>query len=265
MKYFKLYLLSLLLTSTAFAYTDNDIDGVDDSIDECLNTPFDVLVGENGCAFGQSNHGALTLKIGSDISFNQLSDTNTNINFFANYSYNNWNISLSSSHYTTYDSVNGENSEAGDLYLSAGYLFKNDNLHTKFSLGSKLATADEGVGTGENDYFASLYLNYYIGNKQDFFLYYGYTLSGDSASIDYKDFSAISLGTGYAVSDKWYSGISYDYAGANIADGESYKALSWFNSYAFTEQFFVTLNYAHGLDDFSYDHTLSLKLGVTFE
>ncbi len=265
MRYLKLYFLSLLLTSTAFAYTDNDIDGVDDSIDQCLNTPFDVLVDENGCAFGKTNYGALTLKIGSDISFNQSSDASSNLNFFANYSYNNWDISLSNSNYTTYDSTNGGSSEAGDLYLSAGYLFKNDNLHTKLSLGSKLATADEGVGTGENDYFASLNLNYFVGERQDFFLYYGYTLSGDSATIDYEDFSAISVGTGYAMNDKWYSGISYDYAGANISDGESYKALSWFNSYAFSEQFFITLSYTHALDDFSYDHTLSLKLGVTFE
>jgi len=265
MKYFKLYLLSLLLTSSAFAYTDNDIDGVDDSVDQCLNTPFDVLVGENGCAFGKKNNGALTLKIGTDISFNKPSDSSTNLNFFANYSYNNWDTSLSNSNYTSYDNVSGGSSKAGDLYLSAGYLFKYDALHTKLSLGSKIATADEGVGTGENDYFASVNLNYYVSPKQDFFLYYGYTMSGDSAEIDYEDFSSISVGVGYAMSDKWYSGISYDYSGTNIAYGESYKAFSWFNSYSFTEHFFATVNYAHGLDDFSYDHTLSLKLGVTFE
>ncbi len=265
MKYFKLYLISLLLTSSAFAYTDNDIDGVDDNVDQCLNTPFDVLVGENGCAFGKTNNGALTLKVGTDISFNTSSDASKNLNFFANYRYNNWDVSLSNSNYTTYDSVSGGSSESGDLYLSTGYLFKNDALHTKLSLGSKLATADEGVGTGENDYFASLNLNYYLGQKQDFFLYYGYTMSGDSATIDYEDFSSISIGTGYAMSDRWYSGISYDYSGTNVTDGDSYKALSWFNSYAFSEKLFATVNYAHGLDDFSYDHTISLKLGVYFE
>ena len=265
MKYFKLYLISLLSITSAFAYTDNDIDGVDDSIDQCLHTPFDLLVDENGCAFGKSNHGALTLKVGSDISFNNPSDSSTNLNFFALYEYNNWDISLSNSNYTTFDNTSGGSSEAGDLYLSTGYLIKNDKLDTKLSLGTKLATADEGVGTGENDYFASLNLNYFLGEKQDFFLYYGYTLSGDTETIDYEDFSTLSIGTGYTITDKWYSGISYDYTGTNIADGDSYKAISWFNSYAFTQEFFATINYAHSLDNFSYDQTISLKLGVYFE
>ena len=265
MNFFKYILLSSLFVSSAFAYVDSDIDGVDDSVDLCLNTPFDALADADGCAPGQKNHSKLTLKIGSDISFNKLSNNSTNFNFFANYNYNNFDFSLSSSNYTSYDNSSGGSSEAGDLYLSSGYIFKNEKSNTKLSLGMKLATADKDVGTGENDYFASIYFDYFINEKQDIFLYYGYTVSGDSVESDYENFSSFSIGSGIALTNSWYSGISYDYSGSNFADTVAYKAVSWFNSYAFSKKYFMTLNYAHGLDDLSYDHTFSLKFGVHFE
>ncbi len=264
--YFLRFILTLtLFYNAALAYTDNDIDGVDDSIDQCLNTPFDELVNEKGCSLDKSYNGTLTLKLGSDISFDTFSDKTTNFNIFANYRYNNWDVSLSNSNYSTYDSFNETSSSAGDLYLSGGYLFKSKEFNTKVSLGTKVATADEDVGTGENDYFTSVNFDYFVNQRQDIFLYYGYTISGDSVDVDYEDYSSFSLGSGYAVNNKWYSSLSYDYSGSQYPDGETYRSLSFFNSYEFSKQFFATLNYSHGLDDISYDHTISLKFGVRFE
>lgn len=265
MRFQKLIFILLLFYTASFAYTDNDIDGVDDAIDQCLNTPFDELVDEKGCSSNESYHGTLTLKLGSDISFNTFSDKTTNFNLFSNYRYNNWDISLSSSNYSTYDSFNEASSSAGDLYLSGGYLFKAKEFNTKVTLGTKLATADEDVGTGENDYFASVNFDYFVNQRQDIFLYYGYTMSGNSTEADYEDYYSYSVGSGYAVNRKWYSSLSYDYSGSQYPDGEAYSSLSWFNSYEFTKQFFATLNYSNGLDDISYDHTISLKFGVRFE
>jgi hypothetical protein len=261
----KLIFILLLFYTTSFAYTDNDIDGVEDSIDQCLNTPFDELVNEKGCSHNESYHGVLTLKLGSDISFDTLSDKTTNFNLFTNYRYNNWDVSLSNSSYSTYDSFNETSNSAGDLYLSGGYLFKTKEFNTKIALGTKLAIADEDVGTGENDYFASVNFDYFVNQQQDIFLYLGYTMSGDSTEVDYEDFYSYSLGSGYAINSKWYSALSYDYSGSQYPNTDAYSSLSWFNSYEFNKQFFVTLNYAHGLDDISYDHTISLKFGVHFE
>jgi len=265
MHFQKFILLLLFFTQISFAYQDSDIDGVDDSVDQCLNTPFDVLVNEYGCANDKSYYGALTLKLGNDISFNSSSNKINNFNIFANYRYQNWDLSLSNSNYSTYDSFNDTVSATGDLYLSGGYLFKSETFNTKVILGTKLATADEDVGTGEQDYFASVNFDYFISRQQDVFLYYGYTVSGDSSEVDYEDFSAYSLGSGHAFNNKYYSAISYDYSGSNYIGGEAYRSLSWFHSYEFSKQFFVTLNYAYGLDDISYDHTFSLKFGIHFE
>ena len=41
--------LILLLTYSLLAYNDADMDGVDDKIDKCLDTPFMDLVNKDGC------------------------------------------------------------------------------------------------------------------------------------------------------------------------------------------------------------------------
>jgi hypothetical protein len=266
MNFFKYLFLSFTLTISLNAYVDEDIDGVDDSIDQCLNTPFDALADEDGCSKGQRSKksGKLSLKIGTIINFDQFSDKDTNINFSANYFKDNWNLSLSSSSYTNYNESNDKNSENGDIYLSGGYLFKMDNSNIKLSLGMKLATADDDVGTGEDDYFMNIFYDYFIDNRQDLFLYYGYTVSGDSKSYDYENFSSFSIGSGIALTNSWYSSISYDQSGSIYRSTEDYKALTWFNSYSFSKRFFTTFSYSYALDDISYENSISLKLGVNF-
>jgi hypothetical protein len=70
---------------------------------------------------------------------------------------------------------------------------------------------------------------------------------------------------GFGVRNVRYTAFSYEYAEALLPKGEAYRALSWFNTYAFSTNFFLTFNYARGLDESSYNHTVSLKLGVNVE
>ncbi len=265
--YYQKIIFSLLLFCTiSLAYEDYDIDGVDDSIDQCLNTPFDKIVDYRGCASDKKPYyGVLILKIGSDISFDTFDKKTTNFNLYVNYRYKNLDISLSNSSYNTYDNFNNISRTKGDLYLSSGYFIKKDKFNTKLTLGTKFATADEDVGSGEDDYFASINFNYFANINQDIFFYYAYTLSGDSDTINYEDYHSFSIGSGYAINSKWYSALAYDYSGSNYQNGNVYKSISWFNSYSFSKKFFTTLNYSHALDDLSYDHTLSLKFGIRYE
>lgn len=276
----KLFSSLLLFSTLSFAYQDSDIDGVEDYKDKCPNSSFEEIVDENGCTPSQHYLGALTLLVGSDISVDQQSQTTTNFNFFANYRYNNWDISLSNTNNAASTSSNNIAIDYGDLYLSTGYYLENTKFTAKLGLGTKLATAREDTNTntglkygntngdtdtGENDLFASLYLNYNITQKQNLYLDYRYTISGDSQDMDYKDFSAYSVGSGYAFNPKWYSALSYEYSGSPYPYTQSYKAISWFNSYAFSKRLFATVNYGHGLNDNSPSYTLSMKLGVYFE
>ena len=254
----------LLFTTYAVAYEDRDIDGVDDSIDLCPDTSFDKLVDENGCPEEEDYWGGLTLQFGNEISFDSLNERVNNYTLFGSYRYKNWNLSLSNAQQTTYDINNDASTSRGDLYITTGYLFDNSEFQTKLSFGAKVALANSDVGTGENDYFSSLNITYFLNNSQTFFGHLSYSLNGDS-KIDYQNSLGYSFGTGYLVNSNWYSSLSYDYSSSIYSDGESYQALSLFNSYSFLENYFTSMNYTYGLDEVSYNHTISINLGVTFD
>ena len=265
MNIYRLIFSLFILHGSLFGYEDSDIDGVDDSIDLCPDTSFDKLVDENGCPEDKRYWGSITLELGSDIALNEDNNQINNYNFFGSYNYKKWYFSLSNSQQTTYDSSNNRSIKSGDFYLNSGYQFNHNDFQTDINMGIKIATAKETIGTGENDYFASVGINYFINEKQTLFTQLGYTITGDSSSTIYQNSLAYSLGTGYLLNTQWYSSLTYDYANSIYDDAQNYQSLSWLNSYSFSNNYFISLNYIYGLDEISYPHTFSLKLGVTFE
>jgi len=117
----------------------------------------------------------------------------------------------------------------------------------------------------DNDWYAALNIDYKLNNKTNLFGYYSYTISSDSPNVNYKNFSTISAGAGYALTSAWYSSLSYNYASAYYDGGSSYQSLSWFNAYMITSSVYISLNYAYGLNDASYDHTFSFAIGAFFD
>jgi len=310
-------LVVILATSGAFAYQDFDIDGVDDSVDLCPNTPFDELVDENGCSKSQKpkrsrrEYGHLTLKVGTDIYRDSDYEDDESLNLYANYRYRSWDVSVSNSRSisSTTSSYSEENSySSSDVYISLGKSFNIKKGTVKFSVGTKIAgDVDEdkvkrykgrwqlrkyGIESGatpqggetqtqsnqlstdselnslyeerDNDYFASINYSYPISNRQNLFLYYGYTISGDSKSVDYQNYSSFSIGTGYMVTNRWYSAISYNYTGSIYKGEDPAQSLSWYNSYSFTKYVFASAGYSYALDDISYKNRYSFAVGVNF-
>jgi len=297
MKYTSIPLILILLSGMSMAYEDQDIDGVEDSIDECPNTPFDALVDKRGClntnepkaTTPKSYIGHFTFKVGTDISSDETYETDSSLNLYANYSYKNWDISISNSRSVSSNNYTEDNSYSdSDIYVTTGYLFDLSNSQLKLSIGTKIVddedsttsttntqqrrgrrinsvpTENESSSSRDNDYFASLNFSYFLNSKQDIFFYLGHTLSGDSDEMDYEDYSSLSLGTGYSLNSSWYSSLSYNYTGSIYPDGEAQQGITWFNSYSFNKNLFATASYTYALDDSSYDNTLSFALGVRF-
>jgi|GEM_PF-1356100 len=307
----------IIASNSIFAYQDSDIDGVDDSIDLCLNTPFDELVDINGCSKSQKPqknrkyYGHLTLKVGVDFYKDSDYEDDESINLYANYRYKNWDISVSNSHSISTDNSYNENDSYSnsDIYLSIGNSFNIKKSRVKLSIGTKIvgdindnrvekrsysnsrgrfrkygieqnrqnsnqtSTNIQGLPRDinnsiyekrDNDYFISINYTYPISIKHDIFLYYGYTLSGDSKSVDYENYSSFSIGTGYMVTKDWYSAVSYNYTGSIYKGEEPTETLNWFNSYNFTKYIFASAGYSYALDDISYQNRYSLALGVNF-
>lgn len=171
MKFFQIVMAILWLSSVLVAYEDQDLDGVDDSKDLCLNTPFDIIVDKRGCPYDKTFLGKTTLQIGSDISFNTLSEPVRNLNLFANYTYDHWNFSLSNTNYNMTNLNTVENSES-NLYLTVGYLFQNNALNTRVSVGTKFDLTD--TGNRDNDYYSSINFEYCMNEKHNIFFYYSY-------------------------------------------------------------------------------------------
>jgi hypothetical protein len=292
----------LLFSVSASAFQDSDIDGVSDAIDLCPNTPFEALVNSKGCSTSQDTHssslktptylGALTLKIGDTLRSDEYYDSENYLDFYANYRYLNWDISISNSRGTTTHSYTEDNSDTdNNIYLSTGYLFPLPKSSIKFSIGTKIVDDTENssansiqrnnyaifnrsssiieddtlVESRDNDYFASMNYNYNVTAKQNLFLYYGYTLSGDSKSIDYEDYSSFSLGTGHSFGKSFYSALSYNYTGSIYSNVDAEQGITWFNSYNFNKNIFATASYTYALEDYSYDNTLSFALGFYFQ
>lgn len=257
--------LLAVLSSLTLAYEDNDIDGVDDAVDLCPNTSFEQLVDADGCPENETYYGILTLQIGNEMSFDEFSDRTNDYNFFINYYYHQWNLSLSNGQQTSIDSNNNRSRTIGDVYLNGGYLFAINKLKTKLILGTKIATANETIGTGENDYSTALHLSYPISEKHTIFTHLNYTLSGDSPTVDYRNSFGYILGIGYMLTPKWYTALSYNHAESIYTEGEAYEALSLFNSYMITDDVFMSLNYTKGLDKLSYEHSVSVSFGVNLQ
>jgi len=263
------FLSSIILCSSiltaATSYVDYDLDGVDDSIDLCPNTPFDVLVDAHGCSMEKKAlPGKLLIQAGINRNVDSLYEDATLLNFFADYTYGNWDFSLSTANYNTNNLTTVVDAE-DDLFLTLGYTFHKEALTTKVMAGTKFAFMQESDNDRDNDWYAAINLDCRINEKVNIFGYYSYTISSDSASIDYKNFHTVSVGTGYALTSAWYSALSYNYVSSYYDGGEYYQSLSWFNAYMLTDWVYLSFNYAYGLNDESYDHTFSFAIGAFFE
>ncbi len=248
-------LLVFTIASYGYGYSDYDVDGVEDSVDECPNTPFDMLVDERGCEEGKVFKGALTFLAGTITGIDSETDTITNLLLFINYRYANWDISLS-----TFNEVQNSVSEVPDtFYLSAGHTFKlSESLSTKLSLGTKQSSI-------QDDLYIMGNLDYTLSEEQNLFLFYSYTFSQDSDTEEYDNFHTLSIGTGKVLTDYWYSALSYDFSGANRFYLEDYQAMSWSNTFRVSSKYYLLTTYSYGLNDAASDHTISVQGGITFD
>jgi len=241
--------------SYAYGYSDYDVDGVEDSIDKCPNTPFDVLVDENGCGEDVEYKGSLTILTGTISTIDSNNNNLTHAQIFMNYRYYDWDISL-----LTFSRLETITSKAPNtFYISTGYNYNfSDNIQSKISLGTKQASR-------QNDYYITLDMDYNIDEKQNLFLFYGYTIAENSSVSIYNNFSSLSVGTGRIVASYWYSSLSYDFSGASLSSNSDYKSLRWSNTFALSSSYYLLLNYSYGLSSGASDHTIGIQFGVKFE
>lgn len=145
MKY--IFLFFIFLYTSLYAYIDNDFDGVEDSIDRCLNTPFEDLVNKYGCALNKPYKGDFDLSLTTSFENQDIQNT--------------LNLSYIYQHYMFSSSW----SKTSSLTLGYLFIYNNSTLLPSISIDiNKNILATFNYAYLYKNYKFSL-LNYYIENQ----------------------------------------------------------------------------------------------------
>jgi len=248
---YRLLLTCLLLFSFAFAYVDEDLDGVDDAVDKCPGTPFDVLVGADGCPLKEK--GNFYIKLSSSYSVDE-GDSSFVSYITLSYSNQRWYFSITGSYIL--DSINN-NSDIGDTYLFGSYIIQFNDLYAQIGLNLKLPTSETSKSI---DISPSILLDWYIGSF-DIFAYGNYIFTNEKGL---KNSANASIGLGNQFSEKLYLSLSADYSQATVSGFDDEFYTSFYLIYDLTEDWFLSLLYSYGLNRAAVDHTIFGKIGLRF-
>lgn len=259
-----------VLSTSLFAYSDLDMDGVDDSVDKCPNTPLTDLVDINGCTkkmLVSPHH--FDIIIGANYAgsnYASLNQTDTySSSLQVDYYYKNFSLQASTSYFRT-DGNGYSDTGLNDSFIGASYQFKPlQGLSLRVGVGALLPTYDTTLNNNNTDYTASANLSYSSG-KANIFGGYIYTMVNDddiAGTVAYQDTNAFSAGLGYSLNKLYISG-AYNISDSIYKDVEKIRTVSVYGYYSITTHWFSTFSYAYGLSDSASDNAASLKLGYYF-
>ena len=267
----RIFLLSFIMISTLFAYSDLDLDGVVDSTDQCPNTPMTELVDIKGCSTqslaSDYHYDIIIGESYSQIDYNTNEKTDTyatTVQF--DYFYDNFSLQVLSAYYSS-KSASYSDKGLTDTTLSGYYLIPvADDFSVRIGAGIVLPTFDSTLNNNNSDYIGSLSATYSI-DKLNLFAGYNFTMINDddvANVVTYQNTHAYSGGVGYYLTPKWYASTSYYQADGIYKGMEDIKNASVYNFYSLDKQWFTSVNYSYGLSDSSSDHALSVRLGYSF-
>lgn len=239
----------------AYAYSDYDVDGVEDRVDLCPNTPFDILVDEDGCEEGRGYQGSWSLETGMMVAVDSNSSTLNNARISIQYIYKKWDIALS-----TFKDINPlPDEDAQTLYMSIGHTQSFwDEVEVNVALGMKYAST-------QNDYYTTVNMLHSLDRDRYLSLFYSYTLPEDSTLQKYNNYHTLSLGYAQQITARYLTGVSYQFSTASTVDTKAYHALTWENTLRLNERYYLLASYSLGLSEGASDHLFNLQFGVDFD
>lgn len=265
-----MFLLVLCATSL-FAYSDGDLDGVEDAYDRCPNTQFHELVDLHGCSIeslGAQHRFAILMGAhytGTNYDTVEQTDTYSG-SLEINYYYKNFSIEASTSYYSANGSAYSDNG-LDNSYLGASYQFKlREDLSMRIGAGFIIPTYDTALNNNNTDLMGTLNLSYTTGNL-NLFGGLGYTRINDDDipnTVVYQDTTFYSLGVGTYATEQLYLSVAYN-SSQSIYDGvESIDTATLYGYYSLDANWFTTLSYAYGLSESASDNALGFKVGYYF-
>ncbi len=277
----------LLSTLSLLAYSDLDLDGVDDTVDRCPNTSMTELVDMHGCTI-QNLEGDHHFDVILGASYSQIDPTTQEktdtlaASIQADYYYKSFSLQVSTAYFNSESSVSS--SGQTDTFIGAYYQFNPlDALSFRLGGGLFLPTYDAGYGNNNTDYMAVANVSYLFSNI-NLFGSYSYTMindtdasyldsNGNPVDISYQDTSGFNLGIGFYPTDRLYISAAYNQSdsiyntivtdqGTNTV--EPLETASAYLFYTIDKHWFTTLSYAYGLSDSASDNFLAARIGYYF-
>ncbi len=247
--------LSLLFVQLS-ASADNDMDGVDNNMDRCPNTPFFELVDKTGCTTKkitakEKDH--YDIMLGAAYVKMNTGETDILVSFVADYYYENLIFTLFTQPYSQQDTYDGT-----DFYLSVTYKVIMDNFTIK--LGPGIVLPVNAASSAETDYYLNVNLNYKI-DKFDMNLYYKYTYMNDLFTQN-TDTKIVSIG--YYLFDTTYVNLLYSTEKSIYKGNEDIENAALILNHAVTEHWFMNLRFTYGLSDSANDFSTTVNLGYYF-
>jgi hypothetical protein len=264
----KLFMLLSALSLSLFAYSDLDMDGVDDLVDQCPNTPLTELVDIKGCtvrSLESPHHYDIIIGASySQIDYNTQASADTLTGTLqVDYYYKSFSLLASTSYYSTDSQDNGLN----DSFIGAYYQFiPVESLRLRVGGGVVLPTYDASLNNNNTDYSASASLSYTHSNI-NLFGSYSYTLINDD-DVDnvvyYQNTNAYSVGIGFYPTNRLYTSIAYNSSDSIYQNVETIESASLYLFYSIDSHWFTTFSYARGLSDSASDNYGAVRLGYYF-
>ncbi len=249
-----------------FAYSDGDLDGVDDMVDLCPNTPIMDLVDPSGCTIRslvREEHFDIVVGAGFGRFDDRLSRKSEIVTASFQVDYYKEEVSLQlRSAYLEGDDFAGMDDTTLALYYR-WELSHRLTLMTGAAIVFPTYSAD--TGGNETDYTLSANLSYTFG-RYDLFGGGSYTLVGDDDTSDteYRNVKAFSVGAGLYVTQSLYASLSYGRTDSIDRSVEAIESLSLYLFRAVDRHWFVTFECVTGLSDTAGDYRGELKVGYYF-
>ena len=259
--------LALFTLSNAQSTKDQDMDGVPDSSDQCLDTPFMDEVDHKGCSTHtlifpeERDDGSLDFTVGYGFSTNEdLVDRDTQhvSKFQLSYYLNDWSYSLKTGFIVTHDAEGLQ-----DTTLKIKRRFKlTKSLKVGLGVGIKLPTYD--IAGNNTDYTLYSSINYYPISALSLFAGASHTfIYDDEITVPIQDTDTLYIGTGYFFTKNFYANVAYSYAESKFTSNHVAKSVLSTLFYRINDKWFTTFSYSHQIDDDDLHNSLNIKFGYS--
>lgn len=257
------------LTATLImAYTDSDMDGVEDEYDKCAQTPLSDLVDYDGCSL-QNNKSNIFYDVifgsgYSQMNYSSLQNADTINSYIQTDIYlDRWYFQGVASYYRS-DTQTGSKKGWDDTLLNIYYkLLSNESLSFNIGAGIILPTYKSGYENEKTDYKAAINFEYSMNGKDYFFCgsSYAWIRDRDFRMIRYQNTKSLNIGITRIYNQNFSYSISYgrsDSIYKNIQAIQTVEAEFLLN---IDSNWFLGAYYGYGLSSSASDNSIGAYIG----